>query len=44
MEGGEKSKKEMFNCISCLSLVKDPVECLECETLFCKACFDSWFL
>jgi len=33
-----------FLCRICLQIVKSPVKCSECESVFCELCFDTWQL
>jgi hypothetical protein len=33
-----------FNCMICLNFVREPVECSNCEKLFCQKCINAWKL
>ena len=30
--------EDHFLCLVCLGVVLDPIECIKCETLYCKEC------
>lgn len=41
----DKEKREranFFACVICTMVVKDPVECKNCDTLFCQECLEPW--
>lgn len=33
---------EIFDCLICQCVVKDPKECSNCGNLFCGICIDDW--
>ena len=34
--------KEFINCNMCLSILRNPNECTQCESIYCKGCIDEW--
>ena len=41
----DKEKREranFFACVICTMVVKDPIECKNCDTLFCQECLEPW--
>lgn len=32
-----------FSCSICLKIIREPLECTQCQTSFCKKCIDTWF-
>lgn len=38
---GDKSLLEPFICCVCLLVAQEPVQCPNCETIFCKSCVDK---
>lgn len=39
--GDNKEDIREFNCLFCLFIVKDPISCSNCETLFCNKCLED---
>ena len=39
---GEEKINEAFGCPICYFVVKEPVQCRGCQTLFCEDCIDEW--
>lgn len=37
-----KEKVQFFQCPICQNVVKDPLECSGCSSLFCKLCIAPW--
>lgn len=37
-----KEQANFFVCSICTMVVKDPLECNGCQTLFCEDCIDPW--
>ena len=35
-------KTEIFDCVICFDVVRDPKECTNCGSVFCSACIDDW--
>jgi len=31
-----------FECMICTNVVRDPVECTNCDKLFCNICNEKW--
>ena len=37
-----REKANFFVCPICAQVVRDPLECTGCQSLFCKDCIDPW--
>ena len=37
-----KEIESLIECAICKNIVSEPVQCLNCQNIFCKNCIDSW--